>query len=149
LDLSNLDLEGSPVSCGAESLLVAVSILPQLTILNRKIISSDDRRQARRCFCHSLSQDPQQWSPEVAALQLQNETLVDQQWAEIAAVRSDCEARKQRWKSEVHELWSKIRSLQAEMQPKGESSRDDDRRTPTDLSLINHFSDAIQSKLLR
>jgi hypothetical protein len=35
------------------------------------------------------------------------------------------------------------------MQTKGESTRDDDRRTPTDLSLINHFSDAIQSELLR
>jgi hypothetical protein len=85
----------------------------------------------------------------VAALQLQNETLVVQQRAEIAAVRSDCEARKQRWKSEVHELRSKIRSLQAEMQTKGQSIRDDDRRTPNDLFLINHFSDAIQSELLR
>jgi hypothetical protein len=35
------------------------------------------------------------------------------------------------------------------MQTKGESTRDDDRRTPTDLFLINHFSDAIQSELLR
>jgi hypothetical protein len=33
-----------------------------LTILNRNIISSDDRRKARRRFCHSLSQDPQQCS---------------------------------------------------------------------------------------
>jgi hypothetical protein len=47
-----------PVSCEAESLLMAISILPQLTILNRKIISSDDRRKPRRGFCHSLSQDP-------------------------------------------------------------------------------------------
>jgi hypothetical protein len=45
LNLSNLDLEGSPVSCEAESLLMAVSILPQLTIFNGKIISSDDRRK--------------------------------------------------------------------------------------------------------
>jgi hypothetical protein len=59
LNLSNLDLEGSPASCEAESLLMAVSILPQLTILNRKIISSDDRHNAGRRFCHSLSQDPQ------------------------------------------------------------------------------------------
>jgi hypothetical protein len=85
----------------------------------------------------------------VAALQLQNETLVAQQRAEIAAVRSDCEARKQRWKSEVHKLRPKIHSLQTEMQTKGESTRDDDRRTPADLSLINRFSDAIQSELLR
>jgi hypothetical protein len=49
----------------------------------------------------------------------------------------------------MHELRSKIRSLQAEMQTKGESTRDDDRRTPTNLSLINHLSDAIQSELLR
>jgi hypothetical protein len=68
LNLSNLDLEGSPVSCEAESLLMAVSILPQLTILNRKIISSDDRRKPRRRFCHSLSQDPQQCSAKVAVL---------------------------------------------------------------------------------
>jgi hypothetical protein len=39
--------------------------------------------------------------------------------------------------------------MQAEMQMKGESTTDDDRRTPTDLSLIHHFSDAIQSELLR
>jgi hypothetical protein len=84
LNLLNLDLERSPVSCEAESLLTAVSILPQLTILNRKIISSDDRRKPRRCFCHSLSQDPQQCSAEVAALQLQNEPLIAQQRAEIA-----------------------------------------------------------------
>jgi hypothetical protein len=154
LNLSNLDLEGSPVSCEAESLLMAVSILPQLTILNRKIISSDDHHKPRRRFCHSLSQDQQQCSAlqcsaEVAALQLQNEMLVAQQRAEIAAVRSDCEAREQKWKSEVHELWSKIRFLQAEMQTKRESTRDDDQRTPTDLSLTNHFSDAIQSEFLR
>jgi hypothetical protein len=149
LNLSNLDLEGSPVSCEAESLLKAVSILPQLTILNRKIISSDDRCKARRRFCHSLSQDMQQCSAKVAALQFQNETLVAQQRDEIAAVRSDCEARNQRWKSEVHELRSKICSLQAEMQTKGQSTTDADRRTPADLSLINHFSDAIQSELLR
>jgi hypothetical protein len=147
--LLNLDLEGSAVSCEAESLLMAVSILPQLMILNRKIISSDDRRKARRRFCHSLSQDPQQCSADVAALHLQNEMLVTQQRAEIAAVRSDGEARKQRWKNLMHELQSKIRSLQTEMQTKGESIRDDDRRTPTDLFLINHFSDAIQSELLR
>jgi hypothetical protein len=66
-NLSNLD--GSAVSCVSESLLMAVSILPQLTILSSKIISSDDRRKARRRFCHSLSQDPQQCSAEVAALQ--------------------------------------------------------------------------------
>jgi ABC-type phosphate transport system auxiliary subunit len=96
-----------------------------------------------------LSQDPQQCSAEVAALRLQNETLVAQQRIEIAAVRSDCEARKQRWKSEVHELRSKIRSLQAEMQTKCESTRDDGQQTSTDLSLINHFSDAIPSELLR
>jgi hypothetical protein len=111
LNLSNLDPEGSLVSCEEESLLMAVSILPRLTILNRKIISSDDGRKARRCFCHSLSQDPQQCSAAVIALQLQNETLVAQQRSEITAVRSDCEARKQRWKSEVHELRSKISSL--------------------------------------
>jgi hypothetical protein len=35
------------------------------------------------------------------------------------------------------------------MQAKGESTRDNDRRTPTDLSLISHFSDAIQSELFR
>jgi hypothetical protein len=104
---------------------MAVSILPQLTILNCKIISSDDRRKHRRRICHSLSQDPQQCSAEVIALWLQNETLVAQQQAEIAVVKSDCEAHKQRWKSEVHELQSKIRSLQAEMQTKGESTRDD------------------------
>jgi hypothetical protein len=127
LNLSNLDLEGSLVSYEAESLLMAVSILPQLTILNRKIISSDDRRKPGRRFCHSLSQYPQQCSAEVAALQLQNETFVAQQRVEIASVRSDCEARKQRWKSEVHELRSKICSLQAEMQTKGESTRDDNR----------------------
>jgi hypothetical protein len=121
----------------------------QLAIPNRNIISSDDRRKAGRSFCHSLSQDPQQCSAEVAALQLQHETLVAQQPAEVAAVRLDCEARKQRWKSEMHEFRSKIRSLQAEMQTKGESTRDTDRRTPTNLSLINHFSDAIQSELLR
>jgi hypothetical protein len=85
----------------------------------------------------------------VVALQLPNETLVAQQRADIAVVRSDGEARKQRWKSEVHELWSKIRSLQAEMQTKAELTRDDVRRTPTDLSLINHFSDTIQSELFR
>jgi hypothetical protein len=96
LNLSKVNLEGSPVSCDGKSLLMAVSILPQLTILDRKIVSSNDRRKAGRCFCHSLSQDPQQCSAEVAALQLQNETLVVQQRAEIAAVRSDCEARKQR-----------------------------------------------------
>jgi hypothetical protein len=149
LNLSNLDLEGSPVSCEAESLLIAVSSLPQLTILNRKIASSDDCRKPRGRFCRSLSQHPQQCSAEVAALQLQNETLVAQQRAEIAAARSDCEARKPRWKSEVHELRSKIRSLQAEMQTKDKSARDDDRRTPTDLSLIKYFSDAIQSESLR
>jgi hypothetical protein len=32
---------------------------------------------------------------------------------------------------------------------KGGSTSDDDRRTPTDLSLINRFSDPIQSELLR
>jgi hypothetical protein len=149
LNLSNLNLGGSAVSCEAESLLMAVSILPQLTNLNLKITSSDHHCKARRRFCHSLSQDPQQCSAEVAALQLQNEAFVAQQLAEIAAVRSDCEARKQRWKSEVHELRSKIRSLQAETQTKGESTRDDNRRTPTNLSLINHFSDAVQSELLR
>jgi hypothetical protein len=101
---------------------MAVSILPQLTSLNRTIISSDDRRKPRRRFCHSLSQDPQQCSAEVAALQLQNETLVTQQRAEIAAVRSDCEAHKKRWKSEVDGLRSKIRCLQAEMQRNGEST---------------------------
>jgi hypothetical protein len=94
LNLSNLDLEGSRVSCEAESLLMAVSILPQLTILNCKIISSNDHRKARRRFCHSLSQEPQQCSAEVAALQLQNETPVAQQRSEIAGVRSDCEARR-------------------------------------------------------
>jgi hypothetical protein len=70
LNLSNLDLEESAVCCEAESLLMAVSILPQLAILNRKIISSDDRRKAGKRFCHSLSQDPQQCSSEVASLQL-------------------------------------------------------------------------------
>jgi hypothetical protein len=146
LNLLNLDLEGSPASCEAGSLLMAGSILPQLTIFNCKIISSDDRRKARGRFCHSLSQDSQQCSAEVAILQLQNKTLVAQQRAEIAAVRSDCE---QRWKSELHKLRSKIRSLQTEMQTKGESTTDGNRRTPTDLSLTNHFYDAIHSELLR
>jgi hypothetical protein len=87
LNLSHLDLEWSPVSCEAESLLMAVSILAQLTILTRKIISLDDRHKARRRFCHSLSQDPKQCSAQVAALQLQNETLIAQQRSEIAAVK--------------------------------------------------------------
>jgi hypothetical protein len=86
---------------------------------------------------------------EVSALQLQNKTFVSQQQAEIAAVMSDCEPGKQRWKSELHRLLPKVRSLQAELQTKGESTRDNDRRTPTDLSLINHSSDAIQSELPR
>jgi hypothetical protein len=46
LNLSSLDLEWSAVSCEVESLLMVVSILSQLTILNRKIISTDDRHKA-------------------------------------------------------------------------------------------------------
>ena len=52
INLTNLDLEGCPVFKEDSSLSYCIFILPQLSILNRKIIQIEERRKASERFEH-------------------------------------------------------------------------------------------------